>query len=129
VHLQVFYRPANAVLLVALLLAATIRPLAADVHFSGNQDNHGEYQDLVELLDARQIIRDVAGQGIDPVADYGKESIAWQSEQMRQFQARLTALDVTSWTRAQQVDYLAVRSRLDQFQFILQVTRPWALLR
>jgi hypothetical protein len=123
---------------VALLLAATIRPLAADVHSGSNQDNHGGYQDLVGLLDdfiafrdpkgqqPRQIIRDVAGQGIDPVADYGKESIAWQSEQMRQFQARFMALDVASWTRAQQVDYLAVRSRLDQFQFILQVTRPWA---
>ena len=137
-HLPGFYRPANVILLMLILLLATIRPLAADVLSESQQTNRGRYQELVELLDdflefrdpqgqqPRQIIRDVAGQSIDPVADYGNESIAWQIEQMRQFQARIERLDVSSWTQAQQVDYLAVQSRLDQHQFILQRTRPWA---
>jgi len=119
-------------------LLANVRPLAADVTSDDHPSDPGDYRQLVELLDdflefrdpqgqqPRQIIRDVAGQAIDPVADYSRQSIAWQTEQMRQFQARLDRLDVTSWTRAQQVDYLAVRSRLDQQQFILQRTRPWA---
>jgi len=123
--------------MVAMLLAV-IRPLAADDSSSGHQSRQGGYQELVELLDdflefrdpqgrqPRQIIRDVAGQSIDPVADYSQASIAWQSEQMRQFQDRIERLDVTAWTQAQQVDYLAVRSRLDQYQFILKRTRPWA---
>jgi len=98
----------------------------------------GSYQDLVQLLDdfrkfrdpageqARQIIRDVAGQTINPVADNSEQSIAWQRTQMRQFQTRIDDMNVASWERAEQVDYLAVRSRLDQHDFILQRTRPWA---
>jgi hypothetical protein len=45
---------------------------------------------------------------------------------MRQFQRRIDDIDVASWNRAQQVDYLAVRSRLDQYDFTLQRLRPWA---
>ena len=132
------YRLFCVILLMLAMLLASTRPLAADVPSSSPQAGQGSYQKLVELLDdflefrdlqgqqPRQIIRDVAGQSIDPVADYSKNSIAWQSEQMRQFQARIERLDVTSWPQAQQVDYLAVRSRLDQYQFILQRTRPWA---
>ncbi len=132
------YRPLYAFFLMLAMVLASTRPLAADGPSSSQQAGQAGYQQLVELLDdflefrdpqgqqPRQIIRDVAGQSIDPVADYSKESIAWQSEQMRQFQARMDRLDVASWTRAQQVDYLAVRSRLDQYQFILQRTRPWA---
>lgn len=138
VHLPVSYRPLCVILLMVAMLLVSIRPLAANEPPSSQQAEQGSYQELVELLEdflqfrdpqgqqPRQIIRDVAGQSIDPVADYNKESIAWQSEQMRQFQARIERLDVTSWTQAQQVDYLAVRSRLDQYQFILLRTRPWA---
>ena len=138
VHLLGKYRLLYVILLMVAMLLVSIRPLAADEPSSGQQAEQGSYQELVELLEdflrfrdpqgqqPRQIIRDVAGQSIDPVADYSKESIAWQREQMRQFQARIERLDVTSWTRAQQVDYLAVRSRLDQYQFILLRTRPWA---
>ena len=136
-HSTGIYRLACAILLLVALLA-NVRPLAADVTSANQPSDRGDYRQLVELLDEflefqdpqaqqpRQIIRDVAGQAIDPVADYSPQSIAWQTEQMRQFQARMDRLDVSSWTRAQQVDYLAVRSRLDQYQFILQRTRPWA---
>jgi len=138
VHLLGKYRLLCVILLMVAMLLVSIRPLAADEPSSSQQAEQGSYQELVVLLEEflqfrdpqgqqpRQIIRDVAGQSIDPVADYSKESIAWQLEQMRQFQARIERLDVTSWTQAQQVDYLAVRSRLDQYQFILLRTRPWA---
>ena len=68
----------------------------------------------------------MAGQDIDPVADYSVESIALQREKMRQFQVRIDAIDVSTWGVSGKVDYLAVRSRLDQYDFILQHTRPWA---
>lgn len=137
-HLLGNYRLFCVILLMVAMVLASIRPLAADEPSSSHQAGQEGYQELVELLDdflefrdpqgqqPRQIIRDVAGQSINPVADYSKESIAWQSEQVRQFQARIERLDVTSWPQAQQVDYLAVQSRLDQYQFILQRTRPWA---
>jgi hypothetical protein len=98
----------------------------------------GQYQMLVAILDEflafrdpqkeqpRQIIRDVAGNAIDPVPDYGSDSIARQMEQMRRFQQRIGDLQPANWTRARQVDYLAVRSRLNQHDFILQRSRPWA---
>ena len=81
----------------ALLCAALAPSVQADAIPAGT----GSYGDLVGLLDEflafrdpdgdepRQIIRDEAGQAIDPIADYGEESIAWRREQMRQFQARI----------------------------------------
>ena len=109
---------------------------------AGAQDSaiprgQGDYQDLVELLDEfltfrdpagnqpRQIVRDTAGQEIDPVMDYSQAAIDFQREQMQTFQSRLADMNVASWNRHQQVDYLAVRSRLDQYDFILQHNRPW----
>jgi hypothetical protein len=35
-------------------------------------------------------------------------------------------MNVVSWTPAQKVDYLTIRSQLDKQDFILSVTRPWA---
>ena len=98
----------------------------------------GNYQDLVQLLDEflafkdpagdqpRQIIRDTAGLAIDPVADFSAAAMATQKAQMAEFQSRINDMNVAAWERHQQVDYLAVRSRLDQYDFILQHTRPWA---
>lgn len=74
----------------------------------------------------RQIIRDVAGQSIDPVADHSPRTIEKQLQQLRQYQARLADMNVASWDRPQQIDFLAVRSRVDQQEFILRQTRPWA---
>jgi len=138
VHIPGSYRLVCVILVMLAMLPAGIRPLAAAESSASQPAAQGSYQQLVELLDdflefrdpqgrqPRQIIRDVAGQSIDPVADYSQASIAWQSEQMRQFQDRIERLDVSSWPLAQQVDYLAVRSRLDQHQFTLQRSRPWA---
>ena len=121
--------------LLCLALAATPTIFASTQDKAPGQEN---YPRLVELLDeffefrdpaggqVRQIIRDVAGHVIDPVADYSVESIALQRQKMRQFQIRIDSLDVSTWSVSGKVDYLAVRSRLDQYDFILQHTRPWA---
>jgi len=81
----------------------------------------GSYRDLVELLNEFLVFKDSGA-----TSEYGPDAIARQREAMQQFQARADALDVASWDRARQIDYLAVRSRLDQYDFILQRTRPWA---
>jgi hypothetical protein len=97
----------------------------------------GSYEDLVtlfeEFLEFRaadrglmQIITwDEQGRAISPVSDYSPASIAAQKELMQKFQARIEDMNVVAWEHSQQVDYLAVRSRLDQFDFILQLVRPW----
>lgn len=41
------------------------------------------------------------------------------------FEDRLDAMPVESWTRSEQVDFLAVRSILNGYRFNLEVLRPW----
>ena len=41
------------------------------------------------------------------------------------FEARLKAMDVASWPRSMQVEWLAVKSLLNGYRFNLEVLRPW----
>jgi hypothetical protein len=41
------------------------------------------------------------------------------------FEARLTGMDVASWPRGRQVEWLATRSLLNGYRFKLEVLRPW----
>jgi hypothetical protein len=41
-------------------------------------------------------------------------------------QAQLPGFAVAKWDRHQKADYLAVRAQLDQQDFILNITKPWA---
>jgi len=112
--------------------------LSAQPSTDGIPAGNGNYQHLIKLLDEflefndpggerpQQIIRDRAGQAIDPVIDYSQPAIAAQGEKINAFRSRLQDMNVVSWSRARQVDYLAVRSRLNQADFILQISRPWA---
>ena len=125
-------------LIVAILLFSGPAPLLAQDTISAIPDGTGSYQDLLQLLDEflefrdpqgekpRQIIRDHAGQPIEPVPDYGPAAIATQRKKISEFNRRVSDMNVVSWERSQQVDYLAVRSRLNQADFILQRSRPWA---
>jgi hypothetical protein len=121
-----------------MLLVGIPAMLAAQPPADGIPSGEGSYQDLVVLLDEflafrdpqgdqpHQIIRDRAGQPIDPVPDYGPEAIAAQQEKINEFKRRIEDLNVASWERSRQADFLAVRSRLNQADFILQRSRPWA---
>lgn len=127
-----------AYLLKTILLLCLLTSSNLGAQSSAVPAGNGNYQDLVQLLEEflafrdpagdqpRQIIRDTAGQAIDPVADYSAAGMEAQKAQMRKFQSRINDMNVVTWTRQQKVDYLAVRSRLDQYDFILQHTRPWA---
>lgn len=122
------------VCVLALFVSVATVTLATD----GPPSGAGAYDDLVTLVNEytewrdprgdhpRQIIRDTAGQPIDPVADYSPASVAAQLEELAAFQARLADMNVAAWDRSRQVDWLAVRSRLDQREFILRLSRPWA---
>jgi hypothetical protein len=85
---------------------------------------HGNHDDLIvlqsELVDWRPF------SPVDGVIDYSAERIAKRVEQIDDMQARLARIDVQGWSVSQQVDYLTVRAELDEEEFILLVTRPWA---
>lgn len=131
--------------LAALLAAAVLiaSPAAAQAPaesraLPGMPDGRGTYADLVALFQeflewtdperARgvQPFGDVAGRTTDVYPDYGAEAMAREREKMRGFQARLADMGVTRWERPQQVDYLAVRAKFDEHDFLLNVSRPWS---
>ncbi|WP_340588655.1 DUF885 family protein [Erythrobacter alti] len=44
---------------------------------------------------------------------------------LEDFEARLGAMEVESWPRSEQVDFLTVRALLNGYRFNLEVLRPW----
>jgi len=96
------------------------------------------YNELVALYDdfltwqdqarARRAVpnRDIAGAAAALHPDYGAEATARRITRMDDYQARFERINSQDWPRDRQVDYLAVRSRLDQHEFYLKVSRPWS---
>jgi hypothetical protein len=97
---------------------------AADSQPQGPLERQGNYGDLVslhaELVDWRPFSPD------DGVVDYSGDRIAERIGDIEGMQARLHDIGVQGWPVSQQVDYLTVRAELDEEEFILRVTRPWA---
>lgn len=56
---------------------------------------------------------------------YSDAVMAQKLAGLDRFENALAALPVASWPRAQQVDYLAVKSVLNGYRFNLEVLRPW----
>ena len=56
---------------------------------------------------------------------YADDLMAQKLAGLERFDTGLAALPVTSWPRAQQADYLAVKSILNGYRFNLEVLRPW----
>jgi hypothetical protein len=58
--------------------------------------------------------------------DYGRSAMEARLAKLANLRARLDDLDVASWPRERQSEYLAVRALFDQQEFLLRVSRPWA---
>ena len=121
-----------------LLLLTAFQCQAGDARPEGIPDRSGTYDDLVALLQeflewtdpARASgnvpNRDIAGSATDVYPDYGEAAVERRQAEMRDFQERLEDMAVVDWDLDQQVDYLAVRSRFDKHDFLLNVSRPWS---
>jgi hypothetical protein len=81
------------------------------------------YQALVNLAEEFVAWRRPPADG---VVDYGAAAVAERTLQILRFQQRLEEISIAGWTRAQQADALALRSAMDQHEFLLRVSRPWA---
>jgi hypothetical protein len=103
--------------LLSLLLPVLL--LADGARLDGMPQGSGSYDDLVtlfeEFLDWRS-----ADTGYDAASLLGRKT------DMQRFQAQLSDMAVVDWNLDQQIDYLAVRSRFDRYDFRLRVSRPWS---
>ena len=121
-----------------LLILTAFESTAAGARLERMPDGSGNYDDLValfqEFLEWKDPARasdnvpnrDIAGSATEVYPDYGEAAVDWRRAKMQDFQARLEDMAVVEWELHQQVDYLAVRSRFDQHDFILNVSRPWS---
>lgn len=103
----------------AALLAVTLAPAGA---LRAAADGPG-YAALVALFEEYVSWRDAQAAG---TVDHGAAAVARRTRELLAFQDRLEAIDPSGWPRGQEVDWFAVRSALDQHEFLLRVSRPWA---
>ena len=108
------------------------------VQLEGMPSGSGSYDDLValyqeflEFSDPERAsgdvpLRDIAGRPAEVYPDYGVAAVEQRRATMDDLQDRLEDMAVVDWSLDRQVDYLAVRSRFDQYDFTLNVSRPWS---
>ncbi len=119
-------------------LVWVLAPFAAAARLEGMPDGSGSYDDLVSLFQeflawqdperasGDRPNRDIAGAAADVHPDFGAAAVAARVAQMDAYQERLDDMAVVDWPLEQQVDHLAVRSRFDQHEFTLKISRPWS---
>lgn len=112
--------------------------MAGAARLEGMPEGSGSYEDFVALFQeflawqdperasGDRPNRDIAGAAADVHPDYGAAAVAARVAQMQAYQERLEDMAVVDWPLAQQVELLAVRSRFDQHEFTLKVSRPWS---
>ena len=118
-------------------LAFADAPAARQV-YAGMPDGDRDYSTFVQLWDEFLFWRDpksarkenslvdVAGLETDVYPDYSASAMAAKLQELRSFQAQLEDFAVADWPLAQQVEFLAVRAKIDEEEFTLRVSRPWA---
>lgn len=128
-------RVAAALLIIGFALNAQATP---GVQLDGMPEGDGSYRDFVALFQeflewqnpqrARGNVpnKDIAGRPAEVYPDYGEAAVNERRATMADFQRRLEDMAVVDWALEQQVEYLAVRSRFDQHDFTLNVSRPWS---
>ena len=62
----------------------------------------------------------------DGAPDYTAEAMAAKHEELKDWKARLEAIDPSGWPIAQQVDHHLVRAEMNGLDFNLRVLKPWA---
>ena len=62
---------------------------------------------------------------VDGVPDYSAPAMSAQHRELAAFQRRLAAIDTSSWSIPQQVDWYVVRAEMNGLDFDHRVLRPW----
>jgi hypothetical protein len=114
----------------ALLAAQSVLPAPA-----GPPQGQGTYDEFVALFEQFVAARLPSAWNAnfnDPASpnhglmDYGAHAMAERVARLDEIRSRLDDMNVASWPRDRQSEYLAVRALFDEQEFLLRVSRPWA---
>jgi hypothetical protein len=111
-------RCARWVLLSALVVGA------ADVSGAEAPARRGSYADLLTLFSEWRAFEQPPLR--DGAPDYTAGTIARKQAELKNYQARLAALDSSRWPVEQQVDYRLVWAEMNGLDFDIRVLQPWA---
>lgn len=109
--------PKTIIIFGAVLLAFSQVSLAANP-----LANENRYTDLIKLTETFFTWK---SDGSDPLEQSTKQATN-RLKELKSMQMQLKNIAVADWDRAKQVDYLALRAAMDQHDFMLQVSKPWA---
>ncbi|MDM7929754.1 MAG: DUF885 family protein [Blastomonas fulva] len=107
-----------ALLALPMVAAAGALPAAAQVAPAS-----ASHADLVALYDEFRAF--VAPEMVDGLPDYSPAAMARQYEELRNFQARLKAIDDSRWSVSERVDYMVVLAEMRGLEFQHRVMQPW----
>jgi hypothetical protein len=82
------------------------------------------YEDLVKFFEEWREFQ--KPNIVDGVPDYTAEAMAKQHRELKEYQARLAAIDPSSWPVSEQVDYHIVRAEMNGLDFDHRVLKPWS---
>ncbi len=129
----------SAVAALALLSAPALADVAMPPGaFDGMPDGDQDYAALVRLWDdflywqdpknagKEKSLVDVAGLETDVYPDYSAAAMAARLQELGDFQDELDDFAVVDWPLEQQVEFLAIRAKLDEEEFTLRVSKPWS---
>jgi hypothetical protein len=102
--------------------ALAVGLLAASASHASPAEQAADYARLLEIFGEFREFSESETSG--DLTDYGA-AMADRLRALRQFQARLAALDVDVWPVAEQVDYHLVRGEMNGLEFALRVVRRW----
>jgi hypothetical protein len=109
--------------------AALTAPVAAPAATVGQGSSYRELLALHEELRAYMVPAFTSSVVLDSGArvgeDYAEPLMRSKLAGLGRFETRLAQMDVASWPRGQQVEFLAVKSLLNGYRFNLEVLRPW----
>jgi hypothetical protein len=106
----------------AIALIVTLLSLPA-TGITATRPGDGSYNELVDLFrDWRQFEQPPM---VDGAPDYTKETTARRHQQLKVYQSRLMAFDVSQWPVGQQVDWQLVRAEMNGMDFNIRVLQPW----
>ena len=106
----------------ALFWAGGVRAEEADAGYDALLALHEDLRDYMLPGFTAGVVMD-SGARVGEV--YADGLMARKLAGLGAFETRLAALPVKTWSRAGQVDYLAVKSILNGYRFNLEVLRPW----